>query len=314
MGGTLAGWVGSSSLASELARQNFQHISPKEVFDDRSYINVLVLGIDENRYYKPRESKEPGQVLEGGRSDVMMVAHLDFDKDSISGLSISRDIAIDLNGTGRKKINAYYEDGGPEEARRAAQSVLGVPVHKVITFKYSDFRKIVDAIGGVTVDVPKRMIYNDFRGNLHIDLEPGPAHLDGATAEGFVRYRKADRKAAKELGLRPDTDEERQARQRQLMIEIKKKIEGNPRILPSFANAMMATLGQNLTEREFAAMVLFGKRVGTNNVKMGTVPFIDLGIQPRIGWIMEVDQAKLPQVLEELGFVPPSQTSETARK
>ncbi|MBL8049389.1 MAG: LCP family protein [Chthonomonas sp.] len=311
--GTFFGFTGQSGLAAEVVKQTLARVEPREVFDQRDYVNILILGIDENRYYKPRDSKEAGQVLEGGRSDVMMVAHLDFDTKKISGLSISRDIAIALDGGNRHKINAYYERGGPDMARRAAESVIGLPIQKVIDFKYSDFREIVDAIGGVEVDVEKRMLYHDYRGDLHVDLTPGRHHLDGKEAEGFVRYRKADAKAARELGLRPDTDEERQKRQRALMLEIKKKIESNPRTLPSFANAMMATLGKNLTEREFAAIILFGRNVGSDNVKMDTVPYIDLGIQPGIGWIMDVDRDKLPAKLEELGFTESSSATASNR-
>lgn len=300
--GFLMGWSGQSALAVEVAKQMATKVEPREVFDQRDFVNILILGIDENRYYKPRNSKEAGQVLEGGRSDVMMIAHLDFDKNTISGISISRDIAIALDGGVRRKINAYYERGGAELARQAAESVIGLPIHKVIDFKYTDFRTIVDSIQGVEVDVPKRMLYHDHRGDLHVDLQPGRQHLDGKQAEGFVRYRKA----AAGSGLRADTDEERQERQRQLMLEIKKKIEANPRLLTSFANAMMATLGKNLTTREFAAVILFGRKVGQDKVKMDTVPYIDLGNQPGIGWIMDVDRDKLPEVLEKLGFVEPS--------
>ena len=68
-------------------------------------------------------------------------------------------------------------------------SVLGVPIHYFAIVKLDLFCKMVDAIGGVDVDVPQKMEYHDPAQDLHISLDAGMQHLDGKTAEHFVRYR-----------------------------------------------------------------------------------------------------------------------------
>lgn len=292
------GWMKQSPLVAELSKQMIQKTDPVKVFNDHNSVTVLILGIDENRYYKPATSKKPGQVLKGGRSDVMLVAKLDFKENLVTAISIPRDLAVSVDGIRRRKINAYYERGGADGALEAAQLVLGMPIDKVIEFKYSDFRTIVDSLGGVELDVPKRMIYNDFRGDLHVNLEPGIQVLNGRQAEGYVRYRKPDRGT----GLKPETDMERQARQKLLLIEIKNKVKRNPTLLTSLATSVMNAVGRHLTVEEFAAMVVFSSKVGGDHIKMGMVPVIDRGNVPGIGYILEIDNDKLDDTLVEFNF------------
>lgn len=300
--GTFYGWKNQSKLLGEVMEQYVKKTDPREVFDNQDAVTILILGIDENRYYQERGSGKAGQVLKGGRSDVMMVCRMDFKANTVTGLSIPRDLALEVDGYSRRKINAYYEIGGLDLSKAAAERALGIPIDKVIEFKYEDIRTVVDAVGGVEVEVKKPMVYHDVRGGLSIDLQPGVQVINGEQAVGFVRFRKYDRKFAQKNDLKADSDTDRQERQRQFMLSLKGKVESNPRLLPALANAIMGTLGQHVNEREFAAMILFGRSVGQDNVKMESMPIIDLGNVPRLGYIVEPDVPKLDEALVRLGF------------
>ena len=87
------------------------------------------------------------------------------------------------------KINAVYNHEGAEALRREVEAILGVPIDYYALVKLDIFQNLVDALGGVTVDVPYRMLYSDNAGGLHINFQPGPQHMDGENASKFIRYR-----------------------------------------------------------------------------------------------------------------------------
>ena len=68
-------------------------------------------------------------------------------------------------------------------------NLTGVPVNYYLVLNYASFPKIVDAIGGVDIDVPRRMQYTDRAQNLHIDFAPGKRHMNGADGLKYVRFR-----------------------------------------------------------------------------------------------------------------------------
>ena len=65
--------------------------------------------------------------------------------------------------------------------RSEVETILGVPINYFVLVKLEIFENLVDALGGVTVNVPYRMLYNDNAGGLHINFHPGPQHMDGKT-------------------------------------------------------------------------------------------------------------------------------------
>lgn len=146
---------------------------------DPQKLNILVLGVDERSYDK-------------GRSDTMFVVTVDQKAREISLLSVPRDTRVKIPGYGWDKINHAYADGGPERSRKAVEALLGIPVDYYVTVNFQAFYRIVDAVGGVDIDVEKRMYYEDPYDNLVINLKPGLQHMDGQTAIKYVRYRDGD--------------------------------------------------------------------------------------------------------------------------
>jgi polyisoprenyl-teichoic acid--peptidoglycan teichoic acid transferase len=114
---------------------------------------ILVLGTDQ------------GPTREGPfRSDAMMIVRTDPDEHRIALLSIPRDLRVDIPGHGPEKINAAHAFGGPTLAIRTVQSLTGerLPINHVIVVDFSMFRDVIDALGGITVNVPKRIQSNKF--------------------------------------------------------------------------------------------------------------------------------------------------------
>lgn len=102
---------------------------------------------------------------------------------------VPRDTFIETDRYGVLKANALYAVGGVEEAKSQVSRLLGIPVDRYVLINLDAVQKLADALGGVEVDVPKRMYYTDSRQDLYIDLYPGVQVLKGEALEGFLRYR-----------------------------------------------------------------------------------------------------------------------------
>lgn len=141
--------------------------------------NILIMGVD----------KRSGDV---GRSDTLMVAMVDPGKDKISLLSVPRDTLVSIPGHGWDKVNHAYAYGGHELSRKTLENFLGLQINNYVLVDFQGFIKLVDAIGGIDIDVEKDMQYTDpYDGEtgLVINLHAGRQHLDGTTAIQYVRYR-----------------------------------------------------------------------------------------------------------------------------
>lgn len=129
---------------------------------------------------------------EGYRTDLILFCRYNMADDSINVLQIPRDTRIE-NDRRDKKINSAY--GSPEKEQTLfdeIESVIGIRPEKSVIVSFKAFREIIDAIGGVEIDVPIRMYYHDPFQNLNIDLYPGVQLLDGKHAEMFMRFRQND--------------------------------------------------------------------------------------------------------------------------
>lgn len=161
--------------------------SPGSVaFADRSRLIILGLGVDYNH-----DAKDV-RYTKWARSDTMFLIAADKDAKGLSIVSIPRDLWVDIPGHGPDKINSAFslkENGDLELTTRTVEKLLDVHIDHTVVIKEYAAQRLVDAMGGVTVDVPKDMNYDDNWGHLHIHLKKGPRHLTGEQAVGFVRFR-----------------------------------------------------------------------------------------------------------------------------
>ncbi len=115
------------------------------------------------------------------------ILYVAINGDDISMVAIPRDTWLDSTG---RRINRVYHDDGAEGLKREVEVILGVPIDYYAIIKLDIFQDLVDALGGVTVDVPYDMHYNDNAAGLHIRIKAGRQVLDGENAGKFVRYRE----------------------------------------------------------------------------------------------------------------------------
>ncbi len=150
--------------------------------------NILLLGTDVVYSGRGRRLKADQQAFTG-RSDTIMVARLDPYRNSFSVLSIPRDTWVRIPKHGMGKINSANALGGPDLAKETITNLLNMPIDHYVVLNVRGLVALVDEIGGITVDIPKKMKYSDDTAKLYIDLEPGPRKLNGTQSMGFVRFR-----------------------------------------------------------------------------------------------------------------------------
>ncbi len=149
------------------------------------------------------ESKRFNVVLfgtDGARADTIIFASFDPDHKLVDIISIPRDTYHAVEGFDRAdqhKINAVYgldhdEKGGSVGVRKAIEELLQVPVDGYIKVSYNAVENIIDAIGGVEVNVHKHLKYDDpyAKPKLHINIPAGKQVLDGRNSVHYLRWRK----------------------------------------------------------------------------------------------------------------------------
>lgn len=151
-------------------------------------VTVLLMGVD-IVYGGTRRGIRPDPSSFQGRSDTMMLARFDPIRNQFSVLSIPRDTTVEIPGHGRQKINGANAIGGETLACETVSRLTQIDIDHFVTLNVHGLVELVDKLGGITVQIPKRMRYRDRAAGLRIDLQPGEHLLTGEQAMGFVRFR-----------------------------------------------------------------------------------------------------------------------------
>jgi LCP family protein required for cell wall assembly len=153
--------------------------------------NTLLLGADNGGPAADRQGV--------GRSDSLMIVRTDPDHHKLTYLSIPRDLYVEIPGRGSDKINAAYAYGGPALAIKTVQNLTGIPINHVMVVDFATFPSVIDAVGGITVNNPTRVLSNPFNCPLKQDqcaefkgwsFDKGEIHLDGRRALIYARIRE----------------------------------------------------------------------------------------------------------------------------
>ncbi len=124
-------------------------------------------------------------------TDFIALVNYNPDKKEFSFLSIPRDTRVPGVDIQFPKVNSlYFRSNGQELAVEAISTMLKVNVKYYIYTNLKTFRDIIDLLGGVVIDVPVDMDYDDPTQNLHIHIEKGIQNLDGRKSEEYLRFRK----------------------------------------------------------------------------------------------------------------------------
>lgn len=152
-------------------------------FSDSQRVNILVLGVND------------------GMTDTIMLASYDMENQQVDVISVPRDTYYPRPGVkspAAKKINSIYHSshgGGAVGTATAVSNVLmGMPIHYYAVIDYKGVGNIVDALGGIPMNIPFHMKYDDpyDKPALHVNIPEGQQTLDRDTAIGFLRFRHAN--------------------------------------------------------------------------------------------------------------------------
>ncbi|MEG4091956.1 LCP family protein [Microcoleus sp. Pol12B4] len=222
-------------------------------------VNILILGID-----GVPEAAANGPKIFEGRSDTILLFHLDPRDKSISLLSVPRDTKVEVSGISFSKISEANATGGAALATRLVSSMLNnTRIERYVRVSSNAFRELVDLVGGVEVFVPRAMSYTDSAQKLKINLAKGWQTLNGEQTEQFARFRNDG------LG-----DIGRIQRQQSLIQAIRNRLT-SPSVLvrlPQIVRLMQKYVDTNLNYEEILTLANFGLQLDRENFKMVMLP------------------------------------------
>lgn len=167
--------IGGFGLAAYFWIDNSVKIVAPKIAGQRP-LNILVLGLD-------------GEGDQFNRTDALLLVNIKPNIPRVTIFSIPRDFRVYIPGHGLDKINHSYLYGGPKLLKKVVSDFFGVPISYYIKLDFLGLTNIVERLGGVIIDVEKRMHYVDRSQNLCIDLYPGLQRLNGVQAIGYIRFR-----------------------------------------------------------------------------------------------------------------------------
>jgi LCP family protein required for cell wall assembly len=244
--------------ASLAASQPLPTVDLTEGFPER-YLNIVLLGSDKR------------DDTATWRTDTIIVLSIDNQSNFVRLLSIPRDLWVNIPNHGADRINTAdlwgevtQEGGGPELVKQTISENLGIPIHYYVRVDFDGFVKIIDAVGGLDVDVECPL--------PDIELQPGMAHMDGEMALLYARSRITT------------SDFDRSNRQRKLLMALWDQglsVDIIPK-LPALSIAMADTLKTDLPFDRIVALaykglqlrpsMIFSNSIGPWQVQNWTTP------------------------------------------
>ncbi len=229
-------------------------VTPIIKTDDPPNYNVILIGTDKGGY----------------RTDTMMVATYNKEENKAYVMQLPRDTYVENNGRRDKKLNSAYFSG-IDQLKKEVKLAYCIDVDKYLAVELDGFVQAIDALGGVEVDVPINMDYDDPTPgqDLHIHIKKGKQVLDGAAAEGFVRFRKNNNGSGYPMG-----DLQRIQAQREFITALVKKVisaDGISKIpdLMKIAKDNLKTDINNDNAYQFIYKIL---SIGTDNIEFIEAP------------------------------------------
>ncbi len=281
--------------------------TPQQVFGKQNLL-VLVEGLD----YDYTGNDQP--FSSHSRSDVIWAVNFDFQNHKMYELSVPRDMLATFPDGSQHKINQAQSDGGPREAEQVIARFLGIPAFdRYAVVRINGARQIIDAIGGVDVDVknsdcltsPHHCVnsaidYDDTWGHLHIHFKPGMQHMDGAQAVEYSRFRH-------------DwcSDPCRIMRQQQVARAVIDKLKGNKVSTLLHLGALINIAGQNLetnlTQNEMLALATYYADATPKDFVSAQVPYTS-DVELADGDDLIPNQTEKSQLVQAMLVAPPTPT------
>ncbi len=219
-----------------------------------------------------------------GLSDVIMLVAFDMKNMKVNVVQIPRDTYFHCTDRTYRKINgASSALGGIDKFAIALESALGINIDYTVQFSLDALGRMVDLIGGVPVNIPNDMDYEDPDQNLYIHLDAGEHVLDGEDAKQFVRFRSGYVRG----------DIARTDAQKIFMAAFVKKLTTGVSILkvPSIISVMIDDVKTNLTFSECLSFAQKAMTVKTTDVAMITMPGNDARTDISGAWYYIINRA-----------------------
>jgi LCP family protein required for cell wall assembly len=231
-------------------------------------VNILIIGtkVLSSDVARPLEASGHDALVDSfeGLADTLLLLRFDPGTDRLTLLSLPRDTQTEIEGYGVAKINDTNYIGGPALTAKTISNLLeGVQIDRYIRLNIQGVEKLIDALGGVQVYVPKDMKYTDNTQHLYIDLKKGEQHLDGDQALQFLRFRYD------EFG-----DLGRVQRQQILLrAAIEQLLKPSTIVrIPKMLKVIQSHIDTNLSVEELVALAGFAAQTERSQVEMLILP------------------------------------------
>jgi LCP family protein required for cell wall assembly len=224
-------------------------LSPGDGWIWRSGTTLLLLGVD-------------SKAGEPARSDTILLMRFNPKTRMVNQLSIPRDTRVEIPGYGTDKINTAMFYGGSALAVETIQDFTGIPINHVMVVNFQGFPRLVNAVGGVDMMVPKTISTTAGSNARTVVYKKGMHHFDGKNAMLYVRIRYAD------------DDFHRASRQQAFVQALQKKLARPSNItkLPEIGKRFMSGVATDLTTNQILQLGYLKWRAkgGKKMVMVGT--------------------------------------------
>ena len=190
-----------------------------------------VVNVDDSQEEQGRQRRDGvynfvllGKDVGSGNTDSITVVSYDVPNQKVGMISIPRDTAVERTWRSNPKINGAFYGAGPDVLKQEIEHTFGIPIDYYILVDLQGFIALVDELGGVEVNIPLDMNYDDPIQNLHIHFSKGTQTLSGQEAMEVVRYRHDNKDSPNYRANQWYTDVQRGEMQRQVLVQLAKKV------------------------------------------------------------------------------------------
>lgn len=256
-------------LANKYFGSRINAVSGSEIPRDGEspWLNVMLAGVDQR-------NNEPS------RSDTLMVAMLNLKEKTVQIISIPRDTRVKIEGVKYKtRINHSHSLGGVELTRKTVEQLLGIPIHNYVETNFDGFKNIIDDLGGVSVDVEKRMYYP----SEGINLKKGLQHLGGKDALSYVRFRSDG-----------GGDLPRIQRQHKFLRALTEQVLQPKTLLklPKIAGELHDNINTDMSVKDLIVLAGEFKNVKPENVRFADIPGMPKYVNGASYYVIDEEQLK----------------------
>ncbi len=254
--------------------RSFVDPEPQTIKDSISFIeesgsvNILLVGID--------------NVDGGRRADAIAFTSVDIDNKVVRLMSIPRDTRVQIPGRGWDKIGHAYAYGSLPLLLETVVNYLGQPINYYVLVNYDSFPSVINLLGGIEIDVERRMVYNDYAGKLFINIPKGRQVLDGKNALHYVRFRHD---ALGDIG--------RVERQQQFVQAVLKKVQSPAMIpkIPELVQKAIEMVQSDMTPAQALQLASYLRDLPPENMVFFTLPGKAAYISNLSYWIGDITAA-----------------------